>query len=219
MRDETRNNKYRYIEDLYANEDVVLKRARERANILGNEYMCVVPLEGRILQFLVELSQAEKVVEIGTLVGCSAIWMARALPSNGRLFTIEKDMRHVVKARETFVDFESSDKITFLEGAAEDWLPKISCEGPFDLIFVDGQKTSYGFYLDWCEANLRQGGILVADNTLLFGSVYGDSSSESATIERQRVMQEFNDHLADRKRWSTIILPTSEGLTIARKIS
>lgn len=206
-----------YIRTLYAVQDALLNeidaclRTRNMAIHVGAE-------EGKLLQLLVALHKPMRIVEVGTLAGYSALWMARALPRGGQLYTIDKDQEHVRLARDFFARSEVGDRIISLEGDAKQVLQRLNDKGPFDMVFIDADKNSYNDYLDWAEAHVRKGGLIVADNTLLFGSVYLESPPEGIAPGTWRGMRRFNERLADTQRYMSVMVPTEEGLTVAVKL-
>ena len=215
MRTRELTTRQKYIESLYAPEDAGLRGIRDRlvsanrwgVNIGGNE--------GKILQLLISLSGASKIVEIGTLFGYSAVWMARALPASGHLYTIERDHDCVRMARTAFEECKVSDRVTLLEGEALDLLGGLTAQGPFDLVFIDANKSAYPLYLEWAALNIRPGGLIVADNTLLGGHVAESEKPESLSRAQVTEMRKFNDLIANDPRFFGTILPTDEGLTVA----
>lgn len=212
-----------YIRELYAPEDAVLQSIRRTFEERGMAIQ-VGAEEGKILHMLLKLHGARTVVEIGTLGGYSAIWMARALPQNGHLHTIEHDPQHAELARQFIRQSDQRERITVWEGKAQDVLKRIAETVPkVDAVFIDADKISYPLYLDWAEAHLKPGGLLIADNTLLFGTVYlnelpakEESADEPAVrLGTWRAMREFNARLADDRHFESVMLPTAEGLSIA----
>ena len=150
------------------------------------------PAEGRLLYLLLTLIRAHKVVEIGTLAGYSALWMARALPPGGHLWTIEADPRHAGIAAEVIGEAGLGDRVTVLEGDAAEVLPKLSDSGPFCAVFLDADKARYDVYGRWATENLRTGGLLIGDNAYLFGRLLEDS-------EDARAMRRFHQEMAHRQ--------------------
>lgn len=211
-----------YIRALYAPEDSVLQSIR-RTFEQRNMAIQVGAEEGKLLHMLIRLHQSRYVVEIGTLGGYSAIWMARALPTNGHLHTIEQDREHAELARGFIRQSGVGDRITVWEGNALDVLGRVAETVPqVDAVFIDADKISYPKYLDWAESYLKPGGLLIADNTLLFGTVYLDSPPEEGdenypTVRQTtwQAMRDFNMRLADNTHFESVMLPTIEGLTIA----
>lgn len=203
-----------YIQQLYAPEDSLLQEIRERL-VAINMPIQIGPEEGKLLQLLISLAGIKSIVEIGTLAGYSSLWMARALPEDGILWTLEKEARHAAIARDFFARSGLEHKIHLLEGNALQSLQKIEEDGPFDMVFIDADKISYSKYLDWAEKHIRPGGLIIADNTLLFGCVYEDAPQTGVSNEAWQTMRSFNQRLANDDVYQSIMIPTKEGLTIA----
>ena len=179
------------------------------------ERMQISPHEAGILSFLVQLSEAKKVVEIGTLYAYSAYHIAKSLPAKGQLWTIDQNEKRHETAKNLFRYHPLSQKINWLCGQASKQLALLESQAPFDMVFIDADKGSYGKYLDWAEKNLKVGGLVVADNTFLFGAVYG---SPKRGTENLKIMKEFNQRLAKSPQWKGALIPTEEGLTVGIKI-
>jgi len=206
-----------YIRSLYAAQDSLLDdivRELERRNFA----IQVGPEEGRILQLLVKLSGTKTIVEIGTLAGYSAIWMARALPEDGHIYALNKDPEHVKMAQVFFDRCECKEKISQIAGDAHKTLPSLSAKAPFDMVFIDADKISYPAYLDWAEKNIKKGGLIVADNTLLAGNAVAGSPPEGTAPTTWKNIRSFNERLADKSRYDGTIIPTNEGLSVAIKL-
>jgi predicted O-methyltransferase YrrM len=175
-------------------------------------------LEAGILSLFVSLHRGEKWVEVGTLTGFSAFCIANRLPPNGHVWTCEKDPTYAAKARELFKMSGFEGKITVVEGDAEQTLAGLSARGPFDGIFIDGNKASYPMYLDWAESNLKKGALIVADNVFLGGAVWEGPSDKSnwnaSTIQK---MKDFSNRLLNSENYEAALIPTSEGLLVAKK--
>lgn len=211
-----------YIRHLYAPEDAVLTAIREEF-VRREMPIQVGAEEGKLLQVLLKLHKAKTVVEIGTLGGYSAIWMARALPSNGHLHTIEYNPEHAEIARKYIHRAGLQDKITVWQGMARDVLPRVgetieTC----DALFIDADKINYPHYLDWAESNVRQGGLIIGDNTLLFGTVYLDAPppmDEDQMVRQStwEAMRNFNARLGDPKHFDGVMIATEQGLSVAIK--
>jgi predicted O-methyltransferase YrrM len=206
-----------YIRSLYAPEDALLTRIRQSldAQKLGWQMGAE---EGKLLQMLIRLHGAKTIVEIGTLAGYTAIWMARALPDGGHIHTFEKVPEHAAWARDFIAQSDVADKITVYEGDAHERLPQLQLSAPLDMVVIDADKPSYNAYMDWAEANVRRGGLIVADNTLLFGTVYLDEAPERPGKSTWEGMKCFNERLADTSRFFTTMIPTDEGMTVAIKL-
>ena len=168
----------------------------------------VGPSEGKLLQILLKLARAEKVVEVGTLVGYSAIQMARALPATGHLWSIEFEQKHAEVARANIESAGLTSRIDVLVGAEKDVLPALTPKGPFDVEFIDADKVSYDVYGKWALANLRQGGLVIGDNAYLFGELLEDS-------DRGRAMRSFHEQVA--AGCDSVCIPTPDGLVVGIK--
>lgn len=217
MRPEIPSPALQYIRDVFAGEDKVLTKVRESAPV-EKKGMQIGPEEGKLLYVLATMVQAGRIVEIGTFMGYSALWMARALPKGGKLFTIESDPVHARHAAQHFKEAQKDGCIQLCQGNAHEVLPSLNKEGPFDMVFIDADKGSYTTYLDWAEQHIRKGGLIVGDNTFLFGTVYADKKPEGVAAQSYTAMREFNARLADTTRYASILLPTFEGMTVAVKL-
>lgn len=199
-----------YIRKLYAQEAVWLEQIRESLTEKGMT-IHVTPEEGKLLQLLVRISGAKQIVEIGTLGGYSALWMAAALPEEGHITTFEKNPEHAAIARAHIAVSPYADKITVIEGDAHTALR--THHTPVDMVFIDAEKTGYPDYLTWATERLPIGGLVVADNTLLFDTVYGQKPEGKGKM--WQAMRQFNEQLA--RDFDALILPTAEGLSIGVK--
>ncbi|MGB1539582.1 MAG: O-methyltransferase [Rickettsiales bacterium] len=205
-----------YIRDLYAKEDSVLQSIREAFEARGLDIQ-VGAEEGKLLQLLLKLQGAKHVVEVGTLGGYSAIWMARALPDDGHVHTIEHDAEHAELARRFIAQSDVKNKITLWEGKAETVLPRIAeTVRAVDAVFIDADKINYPTYLAWAEAHLKPGGLVIGDNTLLFGTVHLPKVPEGGNPRpgTHQAMRAFNARLADSKHFDSVMIPTEQGLTV-----
>ena len=218
MRSEVSNDTIRYIEDLFAVEDELLKSVREECEKLGRGGVQIRAFEGRLLQVLMRMIGSKNVLEIGMFLGYSTIWMARALPENGVIYTLEKEEAHVSRARDFFARGNLTEKINIVKGDARESLRDIESFSPFDFIFIDANKGAYAEYLQWAMGNLRSGGVIVADNTLLFGKVMSATRPEGVSQAQWENMRAFNQRLALSLEFTSILVPTDEGLTVAVKI-
>ncbi len=213
MREKELTTRQKYVDSLYAPEDSGLMAIRERLVSANRWGVNIGANEGKILQILMKLTKASQVVEIGTLFGYSGVWIARVLPAEGRLFTIERDHDCVRMAKKAFQECGVADRVTLIEGDALDALKDL--EGPFDLVFIDANKQAYPQYLEWAAANVRRGGLIVADNTLLGGHVAVDEKPEQLSRAQYANMRAFNEAIARDERFFGTIFPTDEGLTVA----
>lgn len=206
-----------YLRPLFAGEDTLLTQARERAKT--HDLPIGVPPEvGKILHLLVALTRPKKVLEIGTHAACSTVWMARALLPEAHLYTIERSPQRLPLAKETLKNFEKKDQVTLCEGFAHDILPTLEQEGPFDLLFIDADKSGYLAYLDWAAQHVRQGGLIIADDAFLFGAVYQEDLPYRVRPSTKQIMQTFNRRLANTKDYLSMLFPTEHGLLVAQKL-
>ncbi len=161
-----------------------------------------------ILRFFLQAFAVKSVVEFGTLAGFSAISMARVLPADGHVFTLEANAECARVARENFERAGVADRITLLEGDALTCAKGLA--GPYDMVFIDARKREYPAYLDWAERVLRPGGLVVADNAFLKGKVLDDANQDGRT----RAMREFNGRMANQSRYISALLPTHDGMFV-----
>lgn len=198
----------RWLDGLHAPHDAPLERA---FNAPARHRMPPIQLgvsEARLLELLLRLAGARRVVEIGTLAGYSAIRIARALPAHGRLWTIEAESRHAAVAHESLEEAGLSGRVTLLEGTALDVLPALGSRAPFDAVFIDADKGNYDAYGRWAAKFLRPGGLLLADNVYLFGKLMGRSAEAAA-------MRCFHEESA--RAFDTVCIPTPDGLLLGVK--
>ena len=190
-------------------DDRALRRAFEAPSRHGMPEIQLGPAEGRLLEMLLRLVDARKVVEIGTLAGYSALWMARALPPGGHLWTIEADPLHAEVAAEVIGDAGFGDRVTLIKGDAADVLPKLSASAPFCAVFLDADKGRYDVYGRWATENLRAGGLLIGDNAYLFGKLLDD-------LEEARAMRRFHEEMA--RHYRSVCVPTPDGLAVGVRV-
>ena len=205
-----------YLNQVFGEDDKLLQALTQATKKEAVERMQMSPHEVRILQFLVQISKAKKIVEIGTLYAYSTLSMAKALPEEGQIWTLDlSEERHKI-SQNILKDSPDYKKIKWISGPALETLRSIEDQGPFDMIFIDADKGAYKDYLLWAEKNLKTGALLVADNTFLFGSVYGETK-RSQKPETIKVMREFNKRIAHSSFWRGALIPTNEGLTVGIK--
>ncbi len=218
MRETVLTDRDLYIGSLLGEENESKLQSRKFAEELGLARISVAPGEAQLIKTLLRLHGAKKFVEIGTLTGLSAQYLFDALPDGGELWTLEKEPKHADMAAQVFSGLDQSKKkIHLVVGDARVELEKLSVQGPFDGVFIDGNKAAYFDYLSWAEKNIRSGGLILADNVFLGGSVWGDSSQQRFSEKQVQVMREFNERLADSQFFEAAIAPTFEGLYIAIK--
>lgn len=204
------------VSGIMAPEDAVLKKIRAETALRGLPPISIGPDEGKILDFLVRACGAKKAVEVGTLAGYSACWIARALPASGRLHTLEYDGRHAAVARDNIKQAGLAGKVTVIEGSAVETLPGLEPSGPFDFCFIDADKANYPNYLRWAVQNVRSGGIVVGDNAYLFGKLHLNPEQAGEDRGGVHAMRAFLKIMANRTVFSSCaMLPTGEGMAVA----
>lgn len=209
---------FKYVLDTFGPEDTILNEIKERSRVMDLPSIQIGAMDGLHLEVLARASGGNKIVEIGTLGGYSGVCLARGLSANGKLYTFEFEPKHVEVAKESFKKAKLNHKIEIFQGAALDNLPKIESYGPFDLVFIDADKLNYVNYIKWAEKNLRNGGLVLVDNTFAFG----DIAKRNLENDRHKTMVEgiraANAYLVNSKMFRATILPTGEGLTMAVKV-
>ncbi len=183
----------------------------ETRAVLGNAGMLSGVLVGRLLETLVHGARPRLVLEIGTFSGGSALWMAGALPAGARLVTCEVDPERAAFARGHIAAAGMDDRIEVVVGPALETLAGLP--GPFDLVFVDADKTGYPAYLDAVLPKLAPHGLVVADNMLRDGAVLDPPDGDAAT----RTIAALNDRLAADPRLVATLLPVRDGVTLIRR--
>lgn len=203
-----------YIADLFAPQDEALQAILESIERNGLPEIQIKPEEGKFLQFLVCAIGATRVVEIGTLGGYSGLHIARGLPPDGKLITLEKNEYHARIARENFERAGVAGQVEVRVGEAMHLLKNLSAQGPFDFVFIDADKTAYNAYLDWTLENLAAGGVVAAHNTFRHGSVLDPEARDEAT----QAIRAFNRRVSHEPRLLSTIYPAGDGMLIAVKI-
>ncbi|MFI1967980.1 SAM-dependent methyltransferase [Streptomyces cinnamoneus] len=168
-----------------------------------------------LLAFLVRLTGARHVVEVGTFTGLSALAMAQALPAGGRLIALDISEEWTAHAREAWARAGVADRIDLRIAPALDSLRALPAEPHVDLAFLDANKDGYVDYWEELVPRLRPGGLIVADNVLFMGQA-ADPSVTSGPGAHVRV---FNEHVAADKRMESVMLTVADGLTLARRVA
>lgn len=205
----------RYIEELFAVEDSVLKRVRERHAELDLPPIHISPDEGKLLHVLLRAAGARTVLEIGSLAGYSGIWLARALPAGGTLTTIEKHPVHAELARQAYAEAGVAERVRLIEGEALSVLETLPPDTAFDAVFVDADKDPLPQYFEWSVRLLRPGGLLLCDNAFFHGSVV-DPNDHSPQAEGVRA---FNRLAATDRRVVSAVIPIRDGVVIGVKVA
>jgi caffeoyl-CoA O-methyltransferase len=195
-----------YVERLTSPHDALLAElSAETATSLGSTQMLTGPVAGRFLETLVWFGRPERVLEIGTFSGHSALAMAAALPEGGHIDACEIDPERAAFAQRYFDRSPHGSKITLHLGPAIETID--SLEGAFDLVFIDADKEGYVDYYDAVVPRLSERGLIVADNTLWSGRV----------VDGEGPLVRFNEHVAADPRTIQVILSVRDGMTLIRK--
>jgi len=204
-----------YLAERTTPEDEVLVGLKQAAREAGLPAIWISPEQGSLMRILVRLVGARNVVEVGTLGGYSAIWMARGLPRGGRLRTIEIDAGHAAFARTWIERAGLTDTVEVQLGAGADVLPTFET-GSVDAVFIDADKEGYAGYLQESLRLLRPGGLVLVDNAFAFGCVL-DGAERSPEVEAVRA---FNDEMARMTvggELTSIIVPVGDGCWVGVK--
>jgi len=187
-----------YINGLLIPSDPALEAALAASREAGLPSIQVSPPQGKLLHLLARVRGARQILEIGTLGGYSTIWLARALPSGGRLLTLEADAKHAEVARANFARAGLTGVIEQRLGPALETLPQIPRAEPdrFDLIFIDANKSTMAEYFDWAVKLSRRGSVIIADNVIRDGAVI-DAASKDQDVQGVR---RFNERLSSESR-------------------
>jgi predicted O-methyltransferase YrrM len=182
----------RYLDDLLVGPDAALEAALQASTEAGLPAINVAPTQGKLLHLLARIRGARAILEIGTLGGYSTIWMARALPPDGRLVTLEIDPQHAEVARANIARAGLAQRVEVRLGRALDVLPMLAAEGagPFDLIFIDADKANIPAYFKWALQLSRPGSLIVVDNVVREGAVI-ESDSPDPSVQGVRRLNEL----------------------------
>jgi predicted O-methyltransferase YrrM len=191
--------RWREVDDYYTHQlvhpDQALDAALTASDAGGLPNISVSPPQGKFLMLLARLHRATRILEIGTLGGYSTIWLARGLAPGGKVVTLELDPHHAEVARANLVRAGVADRVEIVVGRAQETLARLAGTAPFDLVFIDADKTGYVEYLDWAVRLGRPGTVIVADNVVRDGAIV-DAASTDANVQGIR---RFNDALAARR--------------------
>lgn len=195
-----------YVERKTTPHDELLHELSERtANEIGSEQMLTGPVAGRFLEMLIWLGKPQRVLEIGTFTGHSALSMAAALPEGGRIDACELDPERAAFAQSYFDRSPHGSRITLHLGPALDTVN--SLDGEFDFVFIDADKEGYVDYYEAVLPRLSERGLIAADNTLWSGGV----------LDGEGPIVRFNEHVAADPRSVQVILSVRDGMTLIRR--
>jgi predicted O-methyltransferase YrrM len=196
----------RYVDDLLVGHDAALEAALRASAQAGLPAINVAPSQGKLLNLLARVLGARAILEIGTLGGYSTIWLARALPADGRLVTLEIDATHAEVARANIAHAGLSQRVQLRLGPALDTLAQLAAEraGPFDLSFIDADKPNIPAYFKWALQLSRPGSLIVVDNVVRDGAVI-EAASLDASVQGVR---RLNELMASEPRVSATTIQT-----------
>lgn len=206
-----------YIQSIKGPETTHFLESKRAARALNKEGISIARNEGEMLGFFTRLFRCQKFVEIGTLTGYSGLCILKNLQPGGELWTFEKDSRHAQIAADIFSKAQTENqgkKVHVMEGDAEILLPQIEANGPFDGIFIDGNKGAYGRYLEWAKKNMKSGGLVICDNVFLGGAVFGEKDARFS-VSQIGAVDSVNRATLLGPDFDGILIPTREGLSLA----
>jgi caffeoyl-CoA O-methyltransferase len=193
-----------YISGLLAPEDESLRRATELIESKNISNASISPNQGKFLQVLAISCNAKRILELGTLGAYSTIWLARSLPDDGKVISIESDPIHAEIAGKNVTGAGLGHKIEILQGAALEILPGLADQAPFDMVFIDADKPPYLEYFQWAIKLGRPGTVIVADNVIRNGRILQSDSED----EKVRGVQRLNRWLSGCTDVTATILQT-----------
>jgi predicted O-methyltransferase YrrM len=194
-----------YVTTLYPTRDALLQELPGKAEREGLPAIHIPDEVGRLLQVLIISSGVRTVLELGTLFGYSTIWMARALPGDGRIISLEAVEKHAAISKRNLEAAGLAAKVDVRVGPAIESLPRLSGQ-TFDLVFIDADKPGYVAYLEWALQLTHAGSLIVADNTWRHGDVVAATNDEG-----NRIMAEFNRLVAANEGLVSTVIATRDG--------
>jgi len=175
-------------------DDDVLSQVLENNKRAGLPEHDVAANQGQLLALFVRMTQARRILEIGTLGAYSSIWMARALPPDGKLITLEADPTHADVARQNIYLAGLTDRIELIEGPALNSLENFGDVPPFDLIFIDADKPNNPGYLEWALHYSRPGTVIIGDNVVRDGEIINGQSDDARVLGVRRFIEMIGDN-------------------------
>jgi predicted O-methyltransferase YrrM len=208
----------RYIEDVLVQPGAALAQTLHVSDAAGLPAISVTAAQGKLLQILARMLGARRILEIGTLGGYSTIWLARALPADGQLVTLEHEPKHAQVAQENLAHAGLAQLVDIRVGRALDSLQKLAAESvaPFDFIFIDADKASSADYFDWSVRLARAGSVIVVDNVVRAGGVIEARSRDTSIVGIRRMNQLIaNDRRVSATAIQTVGAKGYDGFAIA----
>lgn len=201
-----------YLAARTAGDDAFLRELKDAARDAGIPSIWIPPEQGAFLQVLLAVARAKEVVEVGTLAGYSAIWMARALPPGGRVRSVEISPKHAAFARQWIAKSDVAGRVEVIDGRGDDALRAMGTAS-VDAVFLDADKGGYAGYVEHAARILRPGGLLLVDNAFAFGQVLDETPAD----REAPAIQAFNEKLAKDRRFRALIVPIGDGLWVGAK--
>ncbi len=202
-----------YIREVIKESSVFLKKLEEYAH--KNHIPIIHPEVAQFLKVLIKIKKPKEILEIGTAIGYSAIVMAEAMDSYGKITTIERREDMINLAQSNFTECNLIERINVIHGDANEVLPKL--QGSFDLIFLDAAKSKYMDFLPYFINNLTSGGVIISDNVLYKGMIANDD----LVVRRQKTivrrMREYLDYICNNEIFESSIIPIGDGVALTYK--
>jgi predicted O-methyltransferase YrrM len=219
MSDSLWNTVDQYLAERLLTPDAALSKVVARNTAAGLPAIDVSPLQGKFLHLLAKIQGARRILELGTLGGYSTIWLARALPADGKLITLELEEKHARMARENLSVAGVSERVEIRTGPALESLARLLAEGggPFDFVFIDADKINTAAYFEQSVKLCRSGSVIVADNVVRKGQLC-DAASQDANVQG---MRHFMDAVAKHPQVDATTIQTVgakgyDGFTLIR---
>jgi caffeoyl-CoA O-methyltransferase len=200
---------FEYLAARTGGDDALLVEMKAAARAAGIPAIWISPAQASFMQIVLRVAGAREVIEVGTLAGYSAIWMARALGPQGRVRTIELSPKHADFAEEWIARSDVADKVEVHRGAGSEVLPDFADDSA-DCAFLDADKSNYALYLEHSLRIVRQGGLILVDNAFAFGQLF----DAHPTDREVGAVRAFNDHMAQVEGLTSVIVPMGDGLWV-----
>lgn len=205
-----------YLVEQLVPQDAALLAALENNQAAGLPAIDVAPNQGKLLNLLAKMVGAKRILDIGTLGGYSTLWLARALPEDGKVITLEYEAHHAEIAAQNIRRAGLESKVTIRVGAALDTLPTLADAAPFDMIFIDADKRNNPAYLEWAIQYSRSGTLIIGDNVVRNGRVAdGDTSDWNIQGVRDFLSQMGSDPRLDATAIQTVGAKGWDGFSLA----
>jgi caffeoyl-CoA O-methyltransferase len=213
-----REDLLKYLLENFSGEDEFLLNLKNESEKAGIPQISISPEQVLFMQFIIKSINAKFALEIGTLAGYSGISIARALPSDGKLITIETNTERAAFAKQKFLEAGLDGKIQVINSDGLAYLEEFSPNLPLDFVFLDADKQNYSRYFEKLDKFLRVGGIFAADNAFGFGYIAAGNPPED-DIKDVEGIRSFTQLIKKNKNYLTVIAPVGDGLLLALKIS